>query len=465
MSSKRELGYDKDGVRKVMRKRDYFGDASGFIAISTMGILVGQLTYFYTDKVGIAASLVGVLLLVAKIFDGFTDVIVGHLLDKSKLSDDKKYTTWIGRLIIPAGVATVLMFTVPISLGQGVAGLYALLTNILLTAVIVTAISTPYAALQVVRTKSQEERGIMGTFRSMGGYFAGMVITIAIIPVTNLLGGDQAAWIKFGVMAGAFVILFLSICYFSTRKAKWSDETVESEHIQLDKKSLRINMGRLFRNKYWVIVLITNLFIATIFQLNATSGVYYARWIFGNDNLVAILGGIGLIPTIIGFILVGPMLKRFGVMKTLRISALLGIVALIIRLFSQSSFSLFIVTSALSTLATIPIMSLMGVLNAMAIDFNDYLYHDKIVALSSGAISFGNKVGSGLAAMFLTGLLALANYDPTMEAVTTPVRHAIYMFTNYVPLIAFAAILFLFIKFDLEKRLPKIREEIANRST
>ena len=464
MSSKKELGYDRDGIRKVMRKRDYFGDATGQIGLGIMGILVGQMAYFYTDKVGIAAGLVGIILLISKVLDAFTDIIAGHLLDKSKLSKDKKYTAWLGRLIIPAGIATILMFTIPSSLGQGVSGVYVLLTNVLLIGVIFTAISTPYAALQVVRTQSQEERGVMGTFRAMGGYLPGMVITIAIIPVTNLLGGDQAAWIKFGVIASAFLILFLSICYFSTRKAEWSDETVENEHIQHDKKSLKINLGRLFRNKYWVMVLIVNLFIQIIFTLNTMSGVYYARWIFGNDNLMAILGGIGLIPTIIGFMLVGPMLKRFGVMNTLRFSALLGMVGLIIRLFSQTSFSLFIVTSALVTLASIPIMSLMGVMSAMAIDYNDYLYRDKIVALSSGAISFGNKVGGGLASMILTGILALASYDPTMETVTTGVRYAIYTFTNYVPLVAFAFMLFFLIKFDLEKRLPNIRQEIANRS-
>ena len=50
--SKKPLGKDKFGVQKVMRVKDYFGDATGQFALNAMSTLVGQLTYFYTDKVG-----------------------------------------------------------------------------------------------------------------------------------------------------------------------------------------------------------------------------------------------------------------------------------------------------------------------------------------------------------------------------------------------------------------------------
>ena len=46
--SKKPLGKDKFGVQKVMRVKDYFGDATGQFALNAMSTLVGQLTYFYT---------------------------------------------------------------------------------------------------------------------------------------------------------------------------------------------------------------------------------------------------------------------------------------------------------------------------------------------------------------------------------------------------------------------------------
>ena len=65
--SKKPLGTDKFGVQKVMRKGDYFADSLGQFALNAMSGLVGQLTYFYTDKVGMAAGAVATVFFICKI--------------------------------------------------------------------------------------------------------------------------------------------------------------------------------------------------------------------------------------------------------------------------------------------------------------------------------------------------------------------------------------------------------------
>ena len=54
--SKRDLGVDRNGVPKMMRKRDYLADMSGQIGMNLVANVIGQLTYFYTDKVGLAVG-------------------------------------------------------------------------------------------------------------------------------------------------------------------------------------------------------------------------------------------------------------------------------------------------------------------------------------------------------------------------------------------------------------------------
>lgn len=49
--------------------------------MNAMSTLVGQLTYFYTDKVGMAAGAIATVLLAAKILDAFTDLIMGNIVD------------------------------------------------------------------------------------------------------------------------------------------------------------------------------------------------------------------------------------------------------------------------------------------------------------------------------------------------------------------------------------------------
>lgn len=44
--SKRDLGVDRNGVPKMMRKRDYLADMSGQIGMNLVANVIGQLTYF-----------------------------------------------------------------------------------------------------------------------------------------------------------------------------------------------------------------------------------------------------------------------------------------------------------------------------------------------------------------------------------------------------------------------------------
>ena len=147
--------YDKQGARRVMRKRDYLSDFSGQLALGLMANIVGQLSYFYTDKVGLAVGSVGIILAISKVIDAFTDVIAGNMIDHSK-GGDHKYFKWILPQIIPAAAIVVLMFTVPIQAGQIPGVIYALVTNLILSAGLYTFIATPFAAVMTVRTRSAD---------------------------------------------------------------------------------------------------------------------------------------------------------------------------------------------------------------------------------------------------------------------------------------------------------------------
>ena len=215
--SKKPLGKDKFGVQKVMRLKDYMGDATGQFALNAMSSLVGQITYFYTDKVGMAAGAAATALLIVKIMDAFTDLIMGNIIDHTKPGKER-YRPWMLKAGIPAGIMIAVMFMMPRNIGTAGQLAYALVTNFLLSAVLYTALAVPYTSLMTVRTNSQEERGTMGTWRAATGYVAGFIFAICIIPVTNMLGGTQSAWIKFGIIIGLIVILCCIICYLTSRE-------------------------------------------------------------------------------------------------------------------------------------------------------------------------------------------------------------------------------------------------------
>ncbi|MEY8495014.1 glycoside-pentoside-hexuronide (GPH):cation symporter [Lachnospiraceae bacterium 29-91] len=461
---RKPLGKDKFGVQKVMRLKDYFGDAMGQFALNAMSTLAGQLTYFYTDKIGMAAGSVAMMFLVCKVVDAFTGLAMGNIVDHTKPGKEK-YRPWLLKAGIPGGIMMVLMFTVPKTGHTGQLA-YAMITNILLTAVFYTAMAVPYSALMTVRTNSQEERGIMGTWRSAAGYIAGAIFAIGLIPITNALGGNQSAWIKFGFVIGILVIFASLVAYVTSRETATESGVVTEAAEQPEEEMIPFweAIVKLFHNKYWVIVLVTNLIASIIYGIAAGSGTYYCKWIFGNDNLIGILGAIGMIPTVLGFMLVGPMIKKLGVVKTLLLSFGLGIGANILLLFTRENFFCYALLGSITTFATIPMMCLAGVMTAMSIDYNEYKYGVRMIATSNSASGFGGKLGSGLGTSVIGWLLAAAGYDSTLATATEAIKTAIYGFAIVIPLILFLVLFVLISKFDLEKLLPRMKEEIRERN-
>ena len=65
---------------------------------------------FYTDVMGIAAGLVGMLMMVARFVDAFTDVTMGQIVDRSKPTKDGKFRPWIKRMCGPVAIASFLIY-------------------------------------------------------------------------------------------------------------------------------------------------------------------------------------------------------------------------------------------------------------------------------------------------------------------------------------------------------------------
>ena len=458
--------FDAEGVRPTMRRRDYLADMSGQLALGIMANLVGQLQYFYTDKVGMAVGSVGVVMAIAKIVDAFTDVIFGNIIDHSR-GGNKKYFRWMITLAVPAAAIVALLFMIPAGAATGVQMAYALITNLLLTAVIYTMIATPFSAVMVVRTHSNSERASMGVFRAVGNYGAGMLIAIFTIPVTNMLGGNQSAWIKYGTLLGIAVLLLFLICWNNGHNAPFTKENAAENGAAAEPEEEPVPfapaMSMLFRNRYWVIVLLFNLITAITSAVAASSGTYYCKWIFGDDNLVAVIGGAGFGATLLGFILSKPIISKLGVTRTVSFGCLGAALMAGIRCFAPASFPMYVTTSLIGSFVQIPLMCLYGVLTAMAVDFNEWKYDKKLVAMSGGAIGFGNKVGSGVGSLLLSLFLILGSYDASLAVASPSMRMSIYGFSNYLPLVINIVMFFIFRGFDLEEKLPQLRKEVEER--
>lgn len=441
-----------------MRLKHYLGDGSTMIATNAISGLVGMLTYFYTDKVGLAAATVGTIMLISRILDAFTDLYMGKLVDgtKSKYGKARPWLLWVS---IPTLLAIILLFTVPANASLTVKNIYAFLTVTFATGIVYTAIVVPFGSLMALRTRSAEERGKMGIFRAAFGYLIGMIIAVLLIPISNMLGGDQKAWIIIGVVLGVISSISLLITFVSTKEEVTDNQSAQDE----PNLSFIESMTLLFKNKYWVLMLIVNLLIQMMYVLSGSTGVYYTKYILGNENLVGIMGAVGLIPVFVGFAVVGPMMKKFGLAKTAQIGLLLGVIATGIRLFMPYSFMAALVFGAIATFATIPMMAIGGVLVANTIEYGEWKHGKRLVGMTNSGTSFTMKIGQGIGTAMIGWILAMGSYDGTLATQSDSAIGSILTLTVYLPFVLFVACYLLLRKYDLDKKYPQIVKDLEDR--
>ncbi|HFI0700923.1 TPA: glucose PTS transporter subunit IIA [Streptococcus suis] len=451
-----------------MRIRDYFADSMGQFSLNVIMGIAGQLTYFYTDKVGLAAGAVATVFMLNKIIDGFTDLFMGSIVDNTPAGKEK-YRPWLLKAGIPAGLLLVAMFLVPAG-PDWFRFAYVMVMNLVVTDILYSAIAIPYISLQVVRTNSQEERSNIGTWRAAAGYVSGMIMAIVVIPITNILGGDVAAWVKVVSFFGALIVCSMLICYRYAREKAVDSRQVATEKTAVnteveDKINYKEALSKLVKNKYWLILIVLNFATQVTWSINGAAGTYYAKWIYGNDNLVAMTGGLGLIASIIGFVTLAPLVKKFGPTKLLRAMALITTLLTAVRIFNPADFMFNTAIGLITTFTGIPMMALGGVLMAMVIDYNDFLFGTKMVGRSTSARSFTDKIGAGLGLAMIGWCLAIAGYDASQTQATEAVRQAIFTFSIYIPLILSIVSYVCLRKFDLEGRMVEIYAAIAERRT
>lgn len=264
------------------------GNLSANLLITTANTFI---VFFYTEISGIAAATVGTLLMLARFFDGATDLGMGVLVDKTN-SKHGKARPWLLWMSIPFMFAVILLFTSP-DIGPTGKAIYALITYIFAIGIVYTMVSVPYNSMLVTLTQDQSERGQLSISRTVFGLIGGMSIGIITLPIVNFFGGGQTGWTLMAVVYGAIGALFYLIGFKNT-KERVGLETTEKKKTM----SFKQNIKTLVKNKYWILTVF--IIIITFIGAGLSGiGVYYAKFVLGNENFLSVLTIVNVLPTIL----------------------------------------------------------------------------------------------------------------------------------------------------------------------
>ncbi len=178
--------------------------------------------FYFSSILGISPALAGSLLFIAKLYDIFTDPLMGYISDRSN-------TRWGRRrpfLLVAAllsGAAFLMLFNVPTLSGGALTGY--LLASLLLYATGYTLFNIPYLAMPAEMTSSYHERSRLMSARVVFaalGILAGGSLATALI---SYWGGDREAYRNMSWVLAAIISGSMLAAFFGTSRA------VHTQHI------------------------------------------------------------------------------------------------------------------------------------------------------------------------------------------------------------------------------------------
>ena len=431
-----------------------FGNDFTFI-LSSMFLLK-----FYTDVMGVSAAVVGMMMMIARFLDAFTDVTMGQIADRSASGRRGKFAPWIKRISGPVALSSFLMYASWFAdMSMGFKIFWMFFTYLLWGSVFYTAINIPYGSMASAISAEPKDRSALSNWRTIGATLASTVIGV-ILPLVvyytdadgnSVLSGTRMSIAALICSIGAVICYML--CYYMT-----------TERVPVQKKNERFSLSgllsELFHNRALIGIVVSAL-LFLLAQLSISNmGAYIYPNYFGDVKGLSMATMLGTIITLVLSAFTVRLSERFGKKEISAAGALIGAAALIAAYFVHTkNVYVWLVFYGISYVGMAAFNLVCWAMITDVIDDAEV----KTGTRSDGTIyaiySFARKLGQAGSSGLTGALLSIIGYS-TATAFDTKVVDGIYNMTCLVPAIAYVLMaLSLYFLYPLSK--SKVQENAA----
>ena len=430
-----------------------FGNDFTFILSSSF------LLKFYTDVMQVSAGVVGLVMMLSRFADAFTDVTMGRICDRSRPTEAGKFKPWILRMCAPVAIASFLIYqsgfaTSPMWFRIA----WLVVTYILWGSIFYTSINIPYGSMASTISRDTGDRQSLSTYRTMGSTLAGVIVG-AGVPLfaydTRVVNSVEIAELngsRFTLIAGIFSILAVVtylLCYFLTT------ERVIPEHKPEQHGSIGTLIKSALKNRALVSIIVASiLMLLSQFTLQQMANYvypdYYANTAAQSASTLAMMGGMAVAAAV-----ARPLAERFGKAEISVFSNFLAaLICLLLFFVRPQNVWTYVAFNIFSWLGLGLFAMVSWALITDVIDYseikNGVREDGSIYALYSFARKMGQAAAAGLTGLFLT----LIGYEKVEGApLANSVKEGIFNISTLVPAIGFILLsLVLWFWYPLHKR-------------
>jgi melibiose permease len=259
--------------------------------------------YFYQDVLGLGATFVGLILMIARIFDAVNDPFMGVVVAKTR-SRWGRFRPWLFSGTILNAVVLYALFAAP-DLSE--AGLMVYFTIVyILWGVTYTMMDIPYWSMIPAVTKTSAERENLSVVgRTCAGVGSALIAMFTMLLV-GALGGDSERtgfrWVAL-IVAAIFVVSEVLCCIFFKEKSQTKMQTA----------GVKDMFKALFRNDQALVVVLSIVLINSALYLTSNFVIYFFKYDFGGVNWkgdYTMFSTVGGAAQILGMMVLYPLLRK-----------------------------------------------------------------------------------------------------------------------------------------------------------
>ncbi|MBR0145343.1 MAG: MFS transporter [Eubacterium sp.] len=356
--------------------------------------------YYFQDILGVSAVAMGVILLVARIFDAFNDPIMGIVVAKTQTRWGK-FRPWLMIGTLTNAVILFLMFSAPPSLDGGGLVAYAAIAYIL-WGVTYTMMDIPYWSMIPAFTKGGREREKLTALARSSAGVGSALVTIFTMMIVHMIGGEGTEGERTGFRWFALIVAILFVIFITLTCVAIKEKST----VNTQSPSVGAMFKALFTNDQAMTVVIAIVLINTAIYITSNLVIYFFKYDFGGEDWYkgyTFFNMFGGAIQILSMMLFYPLLrKKFSNTKIFYItltSAVIGYVALFAIAFINMSnvyilfipgFFIFAANGVLQILTTIFL--------ANTVDYGEMKNNRRDESVIFSMQTFVVKLASGIAA-------------------------------------------------------------------
>ncbi len=260
--------------------------------------------FYYQDVLGLSATFVGTILMIARIFDAINDPFMGILVAKTKTKWGRFRPWLLGGTVLNAFVLYAL-FNAPNLEGTGLMVFFSVVY--ILWGMTYTMMDIPYWSMIPAVTETTEEREHLSVVGRTCAGVGNALITVFTVMAVKMLGGNSQR-VGFGRLALIVAVLFVItevICVMFIRE--------KPENSKMQTTTVREMFRALFANDQAMVTVMTIVLINCALYITSNLIIYFFKYDLGGadwEGSYTLFNTVGGGSQILGMMLLYPLLRR-----------------------------------------------------------------------------------------------------------------------------------------------------------